>query len=40
VVGSDAKVTWTQEADALHVQLPFGLPIANSYGAAVKIALS
>ena len=39
VVGLDAKVTWTQEADALHVQLPFGLPIANSYGAAVKIAL-
>jgi hypothetical protein len=39
VVGADAKVTWTQEADALHVQLPFGLPIANSYGAAVKIAL-
>ena len=40
VVGSDEKVKWTQEADALHLQLPFGLPGANSYGAAFKIALS
>jgi alpha-L-fucosidase len=40
VVGSDAKVKWTQEADALHLELGFGFPGANSYGAAVKIALS
>jgi alpha-L-fucosidase len=40
LVGFDAPVKWTQEADALHLELPFGLPIANSYGAAVKIALS
>jgi alpha-L-fucosidase len=40
LLGSDAKVKWTQEADALHLQLPFGLPVANSYGAALKIALS
>jgi alpha-L-fucosidase len=40
VLGSDAKVKWTQEADALHLQLPFGLPVANSYGAAVRIAFS
>ncbi|SPE18104.1 Alpha-L-fucosidase [Candidatus Sulfotelmatomonas gaucii] len=40
VLGSDAQVKWTQEADALHLQLPYELPVANSYGAAVKIALS
>ena len=40
VLGSDAPVKWTQEADALHLQLPYGLPVANSYGAAIKIALS
>jgi alpha-L-fucosidase len=40
MLGSDAQVKWTQEADALHLQLPSGLPVANSYGAAVKIALS
>ena len=40
VVGSDAQVKWTQEADALHLELPFGLAVENSYGAAVKIALS
>ena len=40
VVGSDAQVKWTQEADALHFEMPHGLPVANSYGAAVKIALS
>jgi alpha-L-fucosidase len=40
VLGSDAQVKWTQEADALHLQLTYGLPAANSYGAALKIALS
>lgn len=40
LLGSDAKVKWAQAADALHLQLPYGLPVANSYGAAVKIALS
>jgi alpha-L-fucosidase len=40
VVGSDAQVKWTQNADALHVQLPPGLPVENSYGAAIKIALT
>ena len=40
VLGSDEKVKWTQEADALHLQLPVGLRVANSYGKAIKIALS
>ena len=40
VVGSDAQVKWTQEADALHFDMPHGLPVANSYGAALKVALS
>jgi len=40
VVGSDAQVKWTQEADALHFDMPHGLPVANSYAAALKIALS
>jgi hypothetical protein len=40
VLGTDATIKWAQEADALHLQLPYGLPAANSYGAAAKIALS
>ncbi len=40
MLGLDMPVKWTQEADALHLQLPYGSPAANSYGAAVKIALS
>ncbi|MBW8870430.1 MAG: alpha-L-fucosidase, partial [Acidobacteriales bacterium] len=40
VVGSDAQVKWTQEADGLHFDMPHGLPVANSYAAALKIALS
>ena len=40
LLGSDAPVKWTQEADALHFQLPGGTDVSNSYGAAVKIALS
>ncbi len=40
LLGSDAKIDWTQKDDALHLHLPFGLPVANSYGAAVKIRLS
>jgi alpha-L-fucosidase len=40
VLGSNAQVKWTQDADALHLQLPHGLPVENSYGAAVRIALS
>jgi alpha-L-fucosidase len=39
VLGLDTPIKWTQEADALHLQLPYGMPAANSYGAAVKIAL-
>ncbi len=40
LVGSEAKIKWTQAVDGLHLQLPWGLPVANSYGAVVKIALS
>ena len=40
MLGSDAPVKWTQEADGLHLQLSYGSPVANSYGVAVKIALS
>ena len=40
LLGSDAKVEWTQKDDALHLRLPFGLPVKNSYGAALKISLS
>ena len=40
LLGTDAPVKWTQEADALHFQLPGGTDVSNSYGAAVKIALS
>ncbi|MFP5235259.1 MAG: alpha-L-fucosidase [Acidobacteriota bacterium] len=40
LLGSDAKVNWKQEADALHLQAPGGSPVENSYGAAFKIALS
>ena len=40
VVGSDAQIKWTQEPDALHVEVPHLLPVANSYGAALKIALT
>ncbi len=40
LLGMDMPIKWTQDADALHLQLPYGSPAANSYGAAVKIALS
>jgi alpha-L-fucosidase len=40
LLGFDMPVKWTQEADAFHLQLPYGLPVANSYGVALKIALS
>lgn len=40
LVGSDEPLKWTQDADALHFQLSYGSPGANSYGMAVKIALS
>jgi alpha-L-fucosidase len=40
LLGSDANVDWTQKDDALHLRLPFGLPVKNSYGAALKISLS
>ena len=40
LLGTDMPIKWTQDADALHLQLPYGLPAANSYGAALKIALS
>ncbi len=40
LLGSDAKVEWTQKDDALHLRLPFGLAVKNSYGAAIKIWLS
>jgi len=38
-LGTDVPIKWTQEADALHLQLPWGFPTVNNYGAAVKIAL-
>jgi alpha-L-fucosidase len=40
LLGMDMPIKWTQDADALHLQLSYGSPAANSYGAAVKIALS
>lgn len=40
LLGSDAQVKWSQEADAMHLQLPPGLPVTNGYGAAIRIALS
>ncbi len=40
LLGSGAPVEWTQKADALRLKLPYNLPVANSYGAAFKIALS
>ena len=40
LLGSDEPIKWTQDADALHFQLSYGSPGANSYGMAVKIALS
>jgi alpha-L-fucosidase len=40
ILGSDAPVEWTQKPDALRVKLPYGLPLANSYGVALKIARS
>jgi len=39
-VGSDAKVKWTQGAEALHIELPRQSWAANDYGAAIKIAMS
>ncbi len=40
LLGSGEPLKWTQDADALHFQLGYGSPGANSYGMAVKIALS
>jgi alpha-L-fucosidase len=40
LLGSDEPIKWTQDADALHFELSYGSPGANSYGTAVKIALS
>jgi hypothetical protein len=40
VLGSDQKIKWTQDADALMVELPRQSWQANDYGAAVRIALS
>jgi hypothetical protein len=40
LLGSDAEIEWKQKDDALHLRLPFGLPVANSYGAAVKVSLT
>jgi alpha-L-fucosidase len=40
LVGSDAKVKWTQGAEALHIELPRQSWAANDYGAAIKIAMS
>ena len=40
LLGSDEPIKWTQDADALHFELSYGSPGANSYGMAVKIALS
>ena len=40
VLGSDAKIKWTQDADALKFELPRQSWQANDYGAAVRIALS
>ena len=40
VLGTEAKIKWTQEADALKLELPRQSWQANDYGAAVKIALS
>ena len=40
LLGMDMPIKWTQDADALHLQLPYGVPVANAYGAALKIALS
>jgi len=40
LLGSEVPIKWTQDADVLKLQLPYGSPAANSYGAAVKIALS
>ena len=39
LLGSGARIEWTQKAEALHLRVPSGSPVANSYGAAVKIAL-
>ncbi|HTW80953.1 MAG TPA: alpha-L-fucosidase C-terminal domain-containing protein, partial [Terracidiphilus sp.] len=40
VLGSEAKIKWSQDADALKLELPRQSWQANDYGAAVKIALS
>src|SRR5208283_552127 len=40
VLGSDEKIKWSQDADALKLELPRQSWQANDYGAAVKIALS
>ena len=40
LLGTGTQIKWTQEADALHLQLPGSSPAANSYAAAVKIAFS
>jgi alpha-L-fucosidase len=40
VLGSEAKIKWSQDADALHIELPRRSWAVNDYGAAVRIALS
>jgi hypothetical protein len=40
VLGSDEKIKWTQDGDALKFELPRQSCQANDYGAAVKVALS
>ncbi len=40
VLGSDEKIKWTQDADALKFELPRQSWQVNDYGVAVKIAMS
>ena len=37
LLGTGIKIEWNQATDGLHVRLPWGLPVANGYGAAIKI---
>jgi alpha-L-fucosidase len=40
VLGTETRIKWTQDADALKLELPRQSWQANDYGAAVRIALS
>jgi alpha-L-fucosidase len=40
LVGTDAKVDWTQQAQALRVELPKGYNPAVGYAAALKVTLA